>query len=167
MPLADLKLLEEREGPTLEFINRYNVEHILRVVCAFANGEGGRILVRVDERGRPQGVPQVNKLTAQLQHALFERLQLPVICTVSIVADDSRQLLLEVAGRVEDRGGQQGAGDAARQRHEKQPADQPDVSLRSRGYCHHSREGRTSSGGGVTGRRGPRTSSQSRKTNSP
>lgn len=97
-PLDDLKLLKQREGQTLEFINRYNVEHILRTVCAFANGEGGRILVGVDERGRPHGVPQADKLMAQLQHALFERLQPPVICTVNVVTDEDRRLLLlEVA----------------------------------------------------------------------
>lgn len=49
------------ESQNIEFKSTWRDEH-LRVICAFANSDGGRLMIGVDDRGKPIGVENAKKL---------------------------------------------------------------------------------------------------------
>ena len=97
-PAADLALLRQPESETLELLNRSDATAIGRTVCAFLNGQGGRVLVGMEENGRVRGVPRAAEAVQAVQKDMFSRIQPPATCAVSVLpAAGHELLLLEVA----------------------------------------------------------------------
>ncbi|MCR5890565.1 putative DNA binding domain-containing protein [Hymenobacter sp. J193] len=95
---SDLELLKQPESNTLERLTKYNLKTIGQTVCAFLNGEGGRILVGVSDTGQVVGVPQAEEAVESVQKEIFSRVQPPATCMVSLVAfQNQKVLLLEIA----------------------------------------------------------------------
>jgi len=58
-------ILQSKEGLKTEF--KENVSGIDKDIVAFANAEGGRIFIGVDDKGKIQGINITNKLKSQIQ----------------------------------------------------------------------------------------------------
>lgn len=97
-PAADLALLRQPESETLELLSRSDATAIGRTVCAFLNGQGGKVLVGMEENGRVRGVPRAAEAVQAVQKDIFSRIQPPATCAVSVLpAEGHELLLLEVA----------------------------------------------------------------------
>ncbi|UYZ65336.1 RNA-binding domain-containing protein [Hymenobacter weizhouensis] len=95
---SDLELLHLPESQTLERLSRYNLTTIGRTVCAFLNGEGGRVLVGVEDNGKVVGIPQAKEAVEKVQKEIFSRVQPPASCMASLLEVNRQDvLLLEVA----------------------------------------------------------------------
>lgn len=54
-----------REHQQLEWKESWRDEY-LKWICAFANAEGGKLVIGKNNRGKSVGVPQINKLLEDL-----------------------------------------------------------------------------------------------------
>lgn len=89
-------LIAEGEGQRLEFKEKFQNEAI-EAICAFANADGGTILVGVSDEGQPLGV-QVGRKTLedwanQINAALDPRIKVNIE-TLSEVLSNQRQVLM-------------------------------------------------------------------------
>lgn len=53
--------IKSAESQNIEFKSTWRDEY-LKVICAFANSDGGRLMVGVDDKGKPIGVKNAKKL---------------------------------------------------------------------------------------------------------
>lgn len=60
-------ILQEREGFKIEFKESLDTRSIAKEIVAFANSEGGRIFIGVDDKGKIKGIEITNKLKSQIQ----------------------------------------------------------------------------------------------------
>lgn len=60
-------LLKHGEGLKLEFKEKFDSKGIGKEIVAFANTEGGRIFIGIDDRGEVKGVQITNKLKSEIQ----------------------------------------------------------------------------------------------------
>src|SRR3989344_1745020 len=60
-------LLKQGEGLKLEFKENFDSKSIAKELVAFANTEGGRILLGVDDTGGTKGIKITNTLTSEIQ----------------------------------------------------------------------------------------------------
>ena len=60
-------MLEEGEGFKVEFKESFDSKNLAKEICAFANSEGGRIFIGVNDKGETKGVEISNKLRSQIQ----------------------------------------------------------------------------------------------------
>jgi len=60
-------LLEQGEGLKLEFKESFESKSLGKEIVAFANTEGGRIFIGVDDRGKVKGIQITNKLKSEIQ----------------------------------------------------------------------------------------------------
>lgn len=95
---ADRDLLRQPEGPMLERKAKADITAIARVVCAFLNTNGGRVLVGVEEDGRIIGVPNPKATLEKLRATLFGQLSPTASFLISMMQteQDKTVLLLEV-----------------------------------------------------------------------
>ncbi|MBU4086283.1 MAG: ATP-binding protein, partial [Nanoarchaeota archaeon] len=59
-------LLKQGEGLKLEFKENFDSRNLGKEIVAFANTEGGRILIGVDDRGKVKGIKATNKLKSEI-----------------------------------------------------------------------------------------------------
>lgn len=62
-----LNLIKTGEGYTLEFKESLNHKEIGKSICAFANSDGGKILLGVTDKGEIKGITINNKFSSQIQ----------------------------------------------------------------------------------------------------
>jgi len=68
MDKKELKLiLEEGEGQFIEFKENFDSKNLAKEICAFANAEGGRIFIGVNDKGEIKGIEITNRLHSQIQ----------------------------------------------------------------------------------------------------
>ena len=60
-------LLKQGEGLKLEFKENFDSKNLGKEIVAFANTEGGRIFIGVDDHGKVKGVQITNKLKSEIQ----------------------------------------------------------------------------------------------------
>ncbi|MFZ5994398.1 MAG: helix-turn-helix domain-containing protein [Thermodesulfobacteriota bacterium] len=53
--------IKSAESQNVEFKSAWRDEY-LKVICSFANADGGRLMVGVDDKGKPIGVENAKKL---------------------------------------------------------------------------------------------------------
>ena len=79
-----------RESQTVEFKPNWRDEY-LKVVCAFANTDGGELILGTDDKGRPIGVKNAKKLLEELPNKI--RNKLGIIPSVSIDARGEKEII--------------------------------------------------------------------------
>jgi len=62
-----LDIIETGEGYTIEFKESLNHREIGKVICAFANSDGGKILIGIKDNGKIKGININNKLKSEIQ----------------------------------------------------------------------------------------------------
>ena len=62
-------LLKQGEGLKLEFKESFDSKNIAKSLCAFANAQGGKIFIGVDDKGAIKGINITNKIKSELQDA--------------------------------------------------------------------------------------------------
>lgn len=62
-----LNLIRTGEGYTLEFKESLNHKEIGKSICAFANSDGGKILLGVTDKGEIKGISKNNRLNSEIQ----------------------------------------------------------------------------------------------------
>ena len=87
MTAADLaRLAASGEGPSLEFKHRVpRPERLAKEVVAFANTDGGRVLIGVNDDASVVGVRDAEEEAYAVQHALDTHIDPPVRVAVDIV----------------------------------------------------------------------------------
>src|SRR3989344_8125515 len=60
-------LLKQGEGLKVEFKENFDSKNLGRELVAFANTEGGKILIGVDDKGNVKGIQITNKLKSEIQ----------------------------------------------------------------------------------------------------
>src|SRR3989344_3109700 len=60
-------LLKQGEGLKLEFKENFDSKGLGKEIVAFANTEGGRIFIGVDDQGKVKGIQITNKLKSEIQ----------------------------------------------------------------------------------------------------
>ena len=60
-------LLKSRESINLEFKEALDAKAIAKSIVAFANSEGGKIILGVDDKGNAKGINVTNSLKSEIQ----------------------------------------------------------------------------------------------------
>jgi len=60
-------LLKQGEGLKLEFKEGFDAKHLSKEIVAFANAEGGRIFIGVDDKSKIKGIEVTNRIKSQVQ----------------------------------------------------------------------------------------------------
>lgn len=60
-------ILQEGEGFKIEFKESFDAKSLAKEIVAFANSEGGKIFIGVDDKGEIKGIKITNKLKSQIQ----------------------------------------------------------------------------------------------------
>ncbi|MCU0612675.1 MAG: putative DNA binding domain-containing protein, partial [Candidatus Eisenbacteria bacterium] len=101
MNVKDLRgLLGQGEGPQLDLQHPdADPKAIAQVVCAFLNGDGGRVVVGVAQEGTVEGVQDPEALATHLRHAVGGMVTPAAQWSVDILAvGDASVVLVEVPG---------------------------------------------------------------------
>ena len=67
--------MPQKESQTIEFKSNWRDEY-LKIICAFANTEGGELLIGVDNKGKPIGVKNARKLLEDIPNKVKDILGL-------------------------------------------------------------------------------------------
>ncbi len=84
----DLELVESH---TTEFKSSWRDEYI-KSICAFANTDGGRLLIGVDDNGKPVGVEDSKKLLEDLPNKLRDTLG--IIPSVRLEKENGKEIII-------------------------------------------------------------------------
>ncbi len=60
-------ILQEGEGLKIEFKENFDSKSLAKEIVAFANSEGGRIFMGIDDKGKIRGINITNKLKSEIQ----------------------------------------------------------------------------------------------------
>ena len=82
--------MKNRESQTTEFKPNWRDEY-LKVICAFANTDGGELIIGVDDNGKPVGLRNAKKLLEDLPNKI--RNKLGVIPSVNISTKGEKEIL--------------------------------------------------------------------------
>ncbi|ABX31960.1 putative transcriptional regulator [Petrotoga mobilis SJ95] len=83
--------LESVESHTTEFKSSWRDEY-LKWICAFANTDGGRLLIGVDDNGKPVGVEDSKKLLEDLPNKLRDTLG--IIPSVRLEKENGKEIII-------------------------------------------------------------------------
>lgn len=86
-------LLKQGESEQLEFLEAVRKDSIARNLCAFLNGDGGRVLVGVSDDGMPVGLADAKKYIEELKIFLLEAIVPSAPVTISVENLGFKQLL--------------------------------------------------------------------------
>jgi predicted HTH transcriptional regulator len=91
------KLVHQGEGPHLEFKRKAShPEKIIREMIAFANTEGGTLLIGVDDTGTIPGVKYPDEEILVIQQALQKACRPPLFATETIIPLDENQFVVKL-----------------------------------------------------------------------
>src|SRR6266478_1825424 len=98
MNTQDLRnIIAKGEGKHVEFLTETATERVARVVCAFLNSSGGRLLLGVDDQGQLLGVANAEENSRRLENELPALISPRAVWTVqNLPADDHSVLVVEV-----------------------------------------------------------------------
>src|SRR4030066_2457443 len=82
--------LKSVESQNVEFKSNWRDEY-LKVICAFANAEGGKLIIGIDDRGNPVGIKDAKKLLEDLPNKV--RNKLGIIPSVEIKKKRGREVI--------------------------------------------------------------------------
>ena len=91
------KLVNQGEGPHLEFKRKAShPEKIIREMIAFANTEGGTLLIGVDDNGTIPGVKYPEEEILVIQQALQKACRPPLLAKETIIPLDENQFVVRL-----------------------------------------------------------------------
>jgi ATP-dependent DNA helicase RecG len=94
-PYYDRKSLWDRSGPTLKVRDRSTVrEEIAEYLAAFANADGGLLILGVEDDGTPTGHGYPEEAILSFLRAAKEKVQPPLSPRAQIISIDGKELLL-------------------------------------------------------------------------
>ncbi|MFX1253602.1 MAG: helix-turn-helix domain-containing protein [Promethearchaeota archaeon] len=84
------------ESSNLEYKEKYKSKDIAKELCAFANAEGGTVLVGIDDDGRVKGVKeQISDVKDWLQQTIDKNLEPPITFTIEEVEiSEDKQIII-------------------------------------------------------------------------
>lgn len=86
--------LKSLESQNTEFKSNWRDEY-LKVICAFANADGGRLIIGIDDKGKPIGVKNAKKLLEDVPNKIKDILGIiPKVATESKKGKDA--LIIEI-----------------------------------------------------------------------
>jgi ATP-dependent DNA helicase RecG len=93
-----LELINKGEGYHLEFkLEEENNEDFAKTIVCFANTDGGKILIGVDDSGKINGVSDIDKVMLRLDDIALNRCEPPLtIFQESITIDDKSIIIVNV-----------------------------------------------------------------------
>jgi ATP-dependent DNA helicase RecG len=96
MKTADfLKLVAAGEGEGVEFeLGNAASESVAKVVCAFLNHRGGKVILGVDDNGRLVGVRDAKRVALQLQARLGSSITPSALWTVEGLEADGKEFII-------------------------------------------------------------------------
>ncbi len=65
--------MRQKESQNIEFKSNWREEH-LKVISAFANSKGGKMIIGVDDLGRPVKLKNVDKLLENIPNIIRNKL---------------------------------------------------------------------------------------------
>lgn len=95
------------EGEHAEFKEKYN-SRVIESLVAFANTDGGHVLIGVDDRGRVVGLPDADRVVESVLSACREAVSPPLTPMVQIVRHNNGALVvaqIRATGRMHVKGG--------------------------------------------------------------
>ncbi len=87
-------LIKQGENEQLEFLESVRKDSIARNLCAFLNGDGGRILVGISDNGMPVGLEDAKQYIEELKIYLLEAIVPSAPVTISVENLGFKQLIL-------------------------------------------------------------------------
>ena len=87
------EIIKAGESEQLEFKVSVRNDITARVVCSFLNGEGGQILIGVDDNGEIIGIKNAENVSAQLQQYLIKEIIPEASVTVSVEKYQEKEIL--------------------------------------------------------------------------
>lgn len=93
-----LELINKGEGYHLEFkLEEENNEDFSKTIVCFANTDGGRILIGVDDDGNVVGVSDLDKVMSRMDDIALNRCEPPIIIfQESIIIDEKKVVIVNV-----------------------------------------------------------------------
>ncbi|HPP10900.1 MAG TPA: ATP-binding protein, partial [Defluviitoga tunisiensis] len=93
-----LELINKEESYHLEFkLEDENNEDFAKTIVCFANTDGGKILIGVDDNGNIIGVEEVDKVMFRLDDIAMNRCAPPVsIIQESVIVDDKKVVIVHI-----------------------------------------------------------------------
>ena len=82
--------MNNSESQTIEFKSTWNDEY-LKVISAFANSNGGKLILGLDDRGQPIGLKNANKLLEDIPNKI--RSKLGIIPSVELEKTDNHEII--------------------------------------------------------------------------
>jgi ATP-dependent DNA helicase RecG len=90
-----LELINKGEGYHLEFkLEEENNEDFAKTIVCFANTDGGKILIGVDDTGRTIGVSDIDKLMLRMDDIALNRCDPPVIILQESINIDGKNVVI-------------------------------------------------------------------------
>jgi ATP-dependent DNA helicase RecG len=87
-------LLKQTESEQLEFLESVSKEAIAINLCAFLNGDGGRIIVGISDNGMPIGIENAKKYIEELKIFLLEAIVPDAPVTISVEELGFKQFIM-------------------------------------------------------------------------
>ena len=87
------EIIKAGESEQLEFKVSVRNDIAARVVCSFLNGEGGQILIGVNDNGEILGIKNAETISAQLQQYLIKEIVPEAPVTVSVEKYQEKEIL--------------------------------------------------------------------------
>src|SRR5271170_5798823 len=95
MNAQDLEnIIAHGEGKHVEFMTEATSERVARIVCAFLNSDGGRLLVGVDDQGRVVGIAGADEKAKHLEKELLGLISPQAVWTVQHHRAEDRSVLV-------------------------------------------------------------------------
>jgi ATP-dependent DNA helicase RecG len=90
-----LELINKGEGYHLEFkLEEENNEDFAKTIISFANTDGGRILIGVDDNGKTIGVSDIDKVMLRIDDIALNRCEPPVIILQESINIDGKNVVI-------------------------------------------------------------------------
>ena len=84
--------MNNKEAQTTEFKREWREEH-LKVISAFANSKGGRLIIGLDDRGNPVGLKNIKKLLEDIPNIIRNKMGItPTVETGQITNKEYMEL---------------------------------------------------------------------------
>ncbi len=78
----NVRTMKNTESQNIEFKTNWRDEY-LKVICAFANTDGGELIIGIDDRGEPVGVKNSKKLLENIPNKVKDILGIMPKVTIS------------------------------------------------------------------------------------
>lgn len=87
-------LVGQEESERLEYKGTFRHEEVAKVLCSFLNGKGGRVIIGVDDSGKPIGLADAARVKGELSTYLLSAIVPEAPVTISIESDGQRDILV-------------------------------------------------------------------------